>query len=362
MGAGQKRKLSIPVKILYILIAITAVIHATAALFSSVADFINLNISPFFRSILANVTDIIPFSLAEALILLAPVIIFVIVRHALKSYADSWSSVLHYFISFIAYVGIFYILFFWVFGVGYNTPPLDEKLDLQREKVSAQELYDTALILIDELNEASLEVTFRSRNFSVMQYGISELSDKLNSDFENFLGSNGYISALRSDLKPVMLSRAMSYTHITGVYTYFTGEANLNTNFPDYTLPFTAAHEFAHQRGIAREDEANFVAFLVCKQSDDPYIRYCAYMNMLEYVFNALYSANADLYIKALNLMNGNSVYEMIAYGDFFEKYADSAASAVSGAVNDTYLKLNGTEGEISYGLVVELAVAYYKK
>jgi hypothetical protein len=37
-------------------------------------------------------------------------------------------------------------------------------------------------------------------------------------------------------------------------------------------------------------------------------------------------------------------------------------AGEISGTVNDLYLKGNGTEGTQSYGLVVDLAVAYDKK
>ena len=52
----------------------------------------------------------------------------------------------------------------------------------------------------------------------------------------------------------------------------------------------------------------------------------------------------------------------MIAYANFFKKYEDSVASEISGAVNDTFLNFNGVaEGSKSYGMVVDLAVAYYK-
>lgn len=90
-------------------------------------------------------------------------------------------------------------------------------------------------------------------------------------------------------IKQIAVSKLMTYTHIAGVYTYYTGEANLNTNFPSYTLPYTAAHELSHQRGTAREDEANFLAFLVCMESDDEYIKYSGYLNLFEYVAGALY-------------------------------------------------------------------------
>ena len=120
-----------------------------------------------------------------------------------------------------------------------------------------------------------------------------------------------------------MLSELMSYTHITGVYTFFTGEANINVAFPDYTIPYTAAHELAHQRGIAREDEANFVAFLVCNESDDPYIRYSAYLNLYEYVASSLYSADPELYFDVRYTIPLDIRREMAAYSDFFEKYRD---------------------------------------
>jgi hypothetical protein len=153
----------------------------------------------------------------------------------------------------------------------------------------------------------------------------------------------------------------MSYTHITGVYTFFTGEANINVAFPDYTLPYTAAHELAHQRGIAREDEANFLAFLVCIGSEDAYIRYSAYVNLYEYVASALASADRTLYAKAASTLPTLAVTEQRAYANFFEKYRDSTASEVSETVNNTFLVIHGTEGTKSYGMVVDLCVAYYK-
>ena len=144
------------------------------------------------------------------------------------------------------------------------------------------------------------------------------------------------------------------------MYTYYTGETNINTNFPDYTIPFTSAHEMAHQRGFAREKEANFVAFLVCEASNDPYIRYSGKLSMLEYILNALYSEESDLYYEIFYLLDIKVRCELVAYSDFFDTYRDSTASEISSAVNDTYLKSQGqTEGEKSYGLVVDLAVAY---
>ena len=155
----------------------------------------------------------------------------------------------------------------------------------------------------------------------------------------------------------------MTYTHISGVYTFMTGESNINTNYPDFLMPFTMAHEMAHQRGIAREDEANFVAFLVCISSDDAYIRYSGYANLANYITSALYSADSSKYIDLMShYLPIEIAKEFAAYSNFFEKYRESTASSVTGAVNNVFLQSQGqSAGTKSYGLVVDLAVAYYK-
>jgi hypothetical protein len=83
---------------------------------------------------------------------------------------------------------------------------------------------------------------------------------------------------------------------------------------------------------------------------------------MLEYLANAVYKTDIEAYRQLMKTVNINVRYEMIAYSEFFDKYRDSIASDVSGAVNNSYLISQGqTSGTRSYGLVVDLCVAYYK-
>ncbi|MBR7099038.1 MAG: DUF3810 domain-containing protein [Clostridia bacterium] len=171
-------------------------------------------------------------------------------------------------------------------------------MELERREVSADELFQTATILSEQLNELSDELIFAGdASSSVMPYSYSEMNQKLMDAYQTYTADHDFPDHFYSRVKPVMLSRPMSYTHITGVYSFFTGEANINVHFPDYTVPFTAAHELAHQRGVAREDEANMIAFLVCMESEDAYIRYSALLSVYEYVASALYSADRALYV-----------------------------------------------------------------
>ncbi len=364
--APKPKKLNLAFKIIYGFLALSAVIYVIAVISPSFADFFNRYVSSGVRAFLGLITSILPFSLAEILlILLIPALIFAMII-AFKHYCDTWKNVLIFSAKLLSVASLLLSLFVFTLGTGYHGQTLDKKLGLDRKEVTKEELRYTAEILTQYVNELSSDVEFESESFSVMPYSIKEMNKKLLDAYEKASAEYDFIPKMYSRVKPVMMSKLMSYTHITGVYSFFTGEANINVDFPDYTIPFTAAHELAHQRGIAREDEANFVAFLVCSMSDDTYIRYSGYLNLLEYVSNAYYSADTSKdhgdYIELRGLLDLNVRYEQKAYNEFFEKYRDSVASDVSGAVNDAYLQSQGVkEGSKSYGMVVDLAVAYYK-
>ena len=348
-------------KIVFAISAVSLILLIIFIVSESFADFFNKNISHHFRVLFAYLTNFIPFSFAEMLLISLPFILAFLIWLAATYFCDTWKDTLRYLSVLVSVLLIVFNMFVWGFAAGYHGSTLDKKLEIDKQEVSAEELYETALILIENINEYSKSAAFASDDFSRMPFTREEMNSVLLHDYRMLCENYDFIKTFYSSVKPVMLSEAMSYTHITGVYSFFTGEANINVNFPDYTIPFTAAHELAHQRGIAREDEANFVAFLVCKDSRSEYIRYCAYLNMYEYVASALYRADRELYFDAVQKINSSTRYEMSAYNDFFEKYENSTASKVSGAVNNTHLILNGTEGTKSYGLVVDLAVAYYK-
>lgn len=343
--------------------AFSLIIYLVAVISPGFAAWFNGSIGAFFRALLAHLTSWLPFSLAEILLYCVPVVVVLVAVYAFKKRCATWKSTFVYIGCILSVCSIFFSLFVFGFGTGYHTPTLDQRLELSVGEVTVDDLYQTAKTLALAVNDAAKEVEFGEDSFSKMPYSRGEMNDKLLDAYDKLCDDYDFVQRLRSRIKPVIASEAMSYTHITGVYAYFTGEANLNVAFPDYTLPFTAAHELAHQRGIARENEANFIAFLVTSQSEDAYIRYCGYLNLFEYVFAALQRQDSDMAKEIVNLLDRPVVDELVAYAAFFERYSDSVAADISDFVNDTYLKVNGNkEGTASYGLVVDLAVAYYKK
>ncbi len=356
-----KRRLPVWCLVFYGIGAASLLLLLAALVSTRFANFYNATLGAFLRALTAHATSLLPFSLAEILLYTLPLVAVGLGIFASRRYGDSWRSVGRFLAMIGAVAALLLSLFLLTLGIGYHTDTLDTRLDYDKVEVNAETLGETAHILVDELNALADEVAFGEDGFSVMPYGLGEMNEKLLDAYAPLCDRYAFVQPLRSRVKPVLASRLMSYTHITGVYSFYTGEANLNTHFPDYTLPYTAAHELAHQRGIARENEANFIAFLVLLESDDAYIRYCGYLNMLEYVSSALYYTDADAYYAVMRSLDGRVLDELRAYASFFEAFEDSAAADVSNAVNDAYLKANGNEaGTKSYGLVVELAVAYY--
>ena len=316
------------------------ILYVIAAISPGFANGYNRTVGAAVRAFLAYLTSFLPVSLAEMMLYAVPLLIVGIVIYAYRRRCETWRSTLVFIASVLAACSLLFSLFVFGFGTGYHTDPLEERLGLVTEEVSTDELRETAEYLAEKVNWAANGVSFGENGFSVMPYDLRELNDRLLQAYDPICDRYDFVQRLNSRIKPVQASRLMSYTHITGVYSYFTGEANLNVYFPDYTLPYTAAHELAHQRGIAREDEANF----------------------FEYVSSALYRADVEAYKTVIASLDKQVIGELRAYSAFFDEFRDSVAADVSNAVNDTYLKLNGnSDGTASYGLVVDLAVAYHK-
>lgn len=339
--------------------AIFFIIVKTSATF---ADFFNYYLSAPFRTFISTMTSWLPFSLVEFIVLSIPLWATILIVFGVKKVREGVKSASKYLCFVLSILCVIFITFVWTFSSGYSTTTIDKKLNIDRQNISAQELYETAIWLTDNINELSPEIIYDNSGASVMNYSYNEMSKKLCVAYDTFVDEYGIVRNFKSKVKPIALSEPFTYTHISGVYSFMTGESNINVNYPDFIVASSAAHELAHQRGIAREEEANFVAFLVCISSEDEYIRYSGYLDAYQSVMNALYSADKELYFAVSSRLSDEARAELVSYSKFFKKYANSKTSEISNSINDSFLQANGQEqGTKSYGMVTDLTVAYFK-
>mgnify|MGYP000844914845 FL=1 len=156
-------------------------------------------------------------------------------------------------------------------------------------------------------------------------------------------------------------SRLMSIIDFTGFYCPYTGEANVNVDSPACLLPSTAAHEMAHQRGIASEQECNFLAILASTTSGNPAYVYSGYLMGFIHLGNALYRVDPETYWTIRDQLP-ETVEADLAYNNaYWDQFRDSVVQQASNRIYDGMLKAYGDENGIaSYGTVVDLLVAYY--
>ena len=160
--------------------------------------------------------------------------------------------------------------------------------------------------------------------------------------------------------KPVFFSRVMSYTDFTGFFFPFTAEANVNMDFPPSLFASTVAHELAHQRGVAKEQEANFCAVLASLEYGDPDYCYSACLLAYTHLGNALYSADHAAWERIADELT-EPVLRDFAWNRAYWRQFDTPVQTVSNTVYEGFLQsYDQVLGLRSYGACVDLLTNYY--
>lgn len=254
----------------------------------------------------------------------------------------------------------FVVVFFALYGAAYYASPISEKLEL--ESVSSADVYKLRHLTEHMRDKANEYADMVPRGID----GACEFGsfDTMNSvavkSFENAQLSYEMISGPFAPVKKTVRKNLLSRFGYSGIFIPFTGEAVVNVQEPDSALIFTMAHEMSHRLAIAPEDEANFIAFLVCRASTDRRANYSGYMIAYRYCLSALSSLDAAAAGEVSYGAGKNLTHDLAEYKDFLLS-CNGFLSKLADKINDKYLKSQGqSEGSGSYGKVVELLLAEY--
>ena len=345
-----------PTIIGYSVAAVAFLIYAITRFSVSFADAVNSTLSRILREAMARLTSWIPFSLFEIVVFLLPIIVVLIILLARRAFKRKRAG--RFILNFLSLVLFIYSGHLLMLGVAYGTTSVGTHLGLEAVDVTEDRLADAMILLRDEANALAPDID-DALGYTCIDLDLGEISSLITDSYSQLSEKYSFIPDFRSNVKGVSFSVGLSYLGLTGIYTYYTGEANVNTCYPDYKLVFTSAHELAHQRGILRENEANFMAYLVLATSSDPYLRYSAALNMYQYFSSALYRTNPDRYYEIAEGLAETPRSDIRRANSITLEYGDTFIADISDFVNDLFLKSNGTEGIVSYGTVVRLALSY---
>ena len=253
-----------------------------------------------------------------------------------------------------------YALFCLMWGVNYWTDSFQDRSGITAQPVAAEDLEAVTAYFAQQLAAAADSVP-RDENgvyavpkeqilaeSRLVYGGVTELFPFL--DFRD------------TGVKAVRCSRFMSIMGFTGVYFACIGESNVNVDSPACLLPSTVAHELAHQRGIAWEQECNFLGVLASVTSGMPDYVYSGWLLGFIHLGNALYETDPEAYWAIRNALPETVSADLRDNNAYWDQFRDNVVEKVSDTVYDAALKSYGdANGMKSYSMVVELLVAYYK-
>lgn len=347
--------------------AICAVLYAVMAYNRDFAEWFSSQAASKVRWTLGAVMSVAPFSVAEVLTLFfcvftVFVLISLIVYLFRVIFGDARARFPRGFSVIVMVCLVVLDLFVITFAPCYRRVSVEEHLGIGGD-IDEDKLFNVLDWFIDELNTSCEKVTYNERGASLCLTSFAALSSKINNAVDSLCSKYDFLQNKGFRAKPVMLSEPWTYTHVSGVYTFFTGESNVNINYPDYVIAYSAAHECAHQRGVAFENEANFIALLVCLESDDDFIRYAGLCDVYSTIANSAYKTNKDRYYTAAARLNKKISGEYSAFSEFFKKYEKNIYAETASKINDGYLKSQGQQsGVVSYSLITKMTVNYIYK
>ena len=341
------------------LVAVFVVQQSAAFAPRFVENFYARGIFPPIASTLSQATSGARFSLGETLTILFFILLLSALArlvYLLARRRGEWRARLLASCRLALWCAAFLMFVFMLaFGLNYQRPPLIETLRYDKRRASADEL--------DAMTRATVEGV--NRNYDEAHAGgytppdTERVVEILKESYAREPELSQFTVEGFGPPKPVFFSDVLTRLGISGVYFPFTGEPNFNADAPDFEQPFSIAHEMAHQRGFARESEANFVAFLVCTHSSDPFVRYSGYRQGFGVAFE-LYRLDAERAREILKGLNAGYREDSARSARFWLK-AGGAAGSLSRRLNDLYLKANRVKsGTKNYGEVTALLIGYY--
>lgn len=319
--------------------------------------------------VVSAVTGIAPFSVAEWIVILCPVLFLVLlirfIIHIVKKKEERFFRCMLALVNVACVAAVVFFVYVIGCGVNYHRISIADYREITVRDSGKEELFALCTELAQKASALRGELVLYEDEEGVFRLPVTnrELGKLVKESYKALYGELPVLKGVYPAPKGICFSKVYSAMELTGVFTCWTMEANVNIDIPDYSRASTMAHEMGHLHGFMKEEEANFLAYLACMASDSPLLQYSGTMLALVYSGNALASQDMELYGELWSGYHEGMIRDFSANSAYWEQYRDTVISKTADKVNDTYLKVNQQEdGVKSYGRVVDLLLAEYRK
>jgi hypothetical protein len=265
-----------------------------------------------------------------------------------------------------------FVVFQLIWGLNYMQPDPTKDFDLsvqtpKNAQIALSEMDALTYELIEELNKTKAAISLNNPiepNFEQVVANVQQAYQALAIEYPRF-------NLQYQSVKKAIFPSLGDYIGFLAFYQPITGEAILRSDLPILTQPYTIAHEMAHQLGYASETEANFIAFVLASETNDPYLKYSMLLQMFSYAQDAqllLLAGNKGFDAWKTQIEKNRSLLSPAVLKDragikaFFAARADKQIQA-STQLYDQFLKWNQqAAGLDSYADVLKWVRAYRLK
>lgn len=355
--------------VFFIVLFISLILNLLARIVPGFADAFIKYVYPFFVNTLGRINSIVPFSVGEILIiigiLLVIIAIVLIPLGLICSKGKIWGRVKKFYGFFAMLLNAIFLVQTLNCFILYQGTTLESYM-VSEEGYEVGELIALREEIVTKLNELGIQLERDAKGDLV--YDEAKIKRKCIEAMKALGKEYPQLRGFYPNPKKLYFSEFASQQYLSGIFFPFSMEANYNGVMYASNYPSTICHELAHVKGIILEDEANFYAYLACIHSEDLFLQYSGYLDVLYYVENDLFFA-----ISEEEWQNLTKVASYVYQDDIFIKEETwnqieedavldtEMVDEISDTLTEKSLNLNGVEdGMNSYSRVVKLLLAYY--
>lgn len=365
----RKRKISRQWISIGIIFAVCIVFNCISWFSADFSDWYRDNVFLLFQPFWSRITGTFPFSVGEIMICVAvfggvgAIISYIVLMIKGKGrrlrISSVYGRILGWVLSFVM------IALTFNFFMLYHCSTFASIHGISENQYTSRQLYELTKIMVEKCNKAS-------ENVSRDENGRFILTSDLNSEAVKAMQgiSDKYVtlSGYYPQPKTIHFSKLMTQFNLLGIYFPYSMEANYNPLMYEAEMPATVCHEYAHLKGWIQEDEANFISYLTCINSDEPEFIYSGYLLAVDYMYSKVYNDAAitsEEVAGLISMMDSSVIFDLneqhVVFREMQKSKVGKAAAKVSDTAMEASLVFNGVEdGKKSYGRFVDLLLNYY--